>query len=864
MAKKAFPKNFWVGKRPSKDFHPAQGNKIVNNTKFRTRHRVTDSSGKTVSISPGQIIQGGLYETGEHYTPDLSGDSEIAYSNKDETKTKTSTEPNHTFLHNISDPNQLFKYASYNVLFTLSALSQNNLEDVSTLLNSKLHDIIIRSAGIGPFANMKEGPPGQDNLSPENRKTVNNNESMKKALERSQVEFQKNNDMYFKNVEMNSIPGLNEERRMTSVTKIQMEIVEPWGITLLERIRAAAVNNGYLDHLDAPYMLTIDFAGWDEKGQPIKDGKNLKRVIPIRLVDMELDVNQGGTVYSVTAIPVCEAAYLNHYNKVRTGGTITPAKKTFGAIAVELEKILNKQVKDETDVGINEIPDTYKITFDGSFNPSTALPDIESLQQLKMLSQADTSELGPAHLSHNAPDAVQGRTEPAGLEYMKITAGQSITYILENIMKAHPTVTDDKFKDWESTVKKKLGEVKGGASAVFEATKTMAEMHFDYFRIRSTVIPTTVYDPKRKTNTKLIEYVISPYKIHAYSLAIPGVSTGDNFKQFVHKTYNYIFTGENVDILDLNIKYKVAYFVSQLKSIDNTKKNKVATTHNPHIEKTARTSARDDAQDQTFILKSEAGMAQSGGTGLIAGGTTAFDQFLDYLTHPKADMVNIRMEILGDPAWLGQSQFIPANPKSTNTGESFDPNIGIFQHTRNAIWNNDLKCYNADVAEPIILLNYRMPTDINDKKGTYELQNTKSVSFSGLYRVVQVEHNFNEGKYTNVLHMVRFNNQGYDISKPYTEYKIYGVNGETFVALKKGNFNAETFDDVVNIQSNIQSKVSYAHPVIPVVKNPNAIPLGKEPPIAIKDLMVTAKQIKDRAQGQTNLELWLDANRGIH
>ena len=736
--------------------------------------------------------------------------NKITYKTKDETKTKTG--PDHTYLHDISDPNQLWKYASYNVLFTLSALSQSNLEDVSTLLNTKPHDIIIRSAGIGPTANMKEGPPGQDILSPENRKTVNNNEKMKKALEYSQVEFQKNNDMYFKNVEMNSIPGLNEERRMTSVTKIQMEIVEPWGITLLERVRAAAANNGYLDHLDAPYMLTIDFVGWDEKGQPIKDGKNLKRVIPIKLVDMELDINQGGTVYSVTAIPTSEAAYLNHYNKVRTAGTIIPATKTFGAIAEELEKILNKQVKDETDAGINEIPDTYKITFDESFNPSTELPDIKSLQQLKMLSQSHEVGFEEGQVDASLAKAARIDTSMGDVEYMKITAGQSITYILENIMKAHPTVTNDKFEDWQSTVKRKLGEVKGSASAVFEASKT-AEMHFDYFRIRSTVIPTTVFDPKRKTNTKLIEYVISPYKIHAYSLAIPGVSTGENFKAFVHKTYNYIFTGENVDILDLNIKYRVAYFTAQLKSVDNTKKNKVATTHNPHIEKTARTSARDDAQDQTFILKSEAGMAQSGGTGLTVGGTTAFDQFLDYLTHPKADMVNIRMEILGDPAWISQSQFIPANPKfhsdvatthNPHKGESFDPNIGIFQHTRNAIWNDDLRCYNADVAEPIILLNYRMPTDINDKKGTYELQNTKSVSFSGLYRVVQVEHSFNEGKYINVLHMVRFNNQGYDISKPYTEYKVSGVNGETFVAPKKGNFNAETFDDIVNIQSKAQ------------------------------------------------------------
>ena len=44
-------------------------------------------------------------------------------------------------------------------------------------------------------------------------------------------------------------------------------------------------------------------------------------------------------------------------------------------------------------------------------------------------------------------------------------------------------------------------------------------------------------------------------------------------------------------------------------------------------------------------------------------GFTLVDQFIDELTHPLADMVNIRMEILGDPAWLGQSQFIPADAR---------------------------------------------------------------------------------------------------------------------------------------------------------------------------------------------------------
>ena len=63
--------------------------------------------------------------------------------------------------------------------------------------------------------------PLLDILSPENRKTVNNNEKMKKALEQSQVEFQKNNDMYFKNVEMNSKNASKEGSSSSSTVASQ-------------------------------------------------------------------------------------------------------------------------------------------------------------------------------------------------------------------------------------------------------------------------------------------------------------------------------------------------------------------------------------------------------------------------------------------------------------------------------------------------------------------------------------------------------------------------------------------------------------------------------------------------------------------
>ena len=52
-----------------------------------------------------------------------------------------------TYVENVSDPNQLHQYASYNTLFTLSALSEAELKDTRTL-DGVPHDIIIKSSGI--------------------------------------------------------------------------------------------------------------------------------------------------------------------------------------------------------------------------------------------------------------------------------------------------------------------------------------------------------------------------------------------------------------------------------------------------------------------------------------------------------------------------------------------------------------------------------------------------------------------------------------------------------------------------------------------------------------------------------------------
>ena len=120
-------------------------------------------------------------------------------------------------------------------------------------------------------------------------------------------------------------------------------------------------------------------------------------------------------------------------------------------------------------------------------------------------------------------------------------------------------------------------------------------------------------------------------------------------------------------------------------------------------------------------------------------------------------------------------------PNGDGTHNS-DKDTEFWRNGVDRIWNNTLRCYNADLATPIIMLNFRMPADLNDKTGIYELQSEQSATFSGLYRVISVRHIFDEGRYTNVLQLARFNNQSPFISNNVRpQYKVLSIDGKTQV-----------------------------------------------------------------------------------
>lgn len=682
-----------------------------------------------------------------------------------------------SYVNDIAQPNPLFKYASVNYLFTLSCLGEKDLTDTRTLLNSVPHDILIRSGGIGSDNNPTDGNLDATNPHFDAKDILN--KRGKKTFERAKSVFDNPRDLFFQSVELQSVPSHNQNRPQTSVTSIQMNIVEPQGITFLDRLRAGAANNGYFDHLDAPYLLTIEFAGFDEKGMPPYNDsalKNLKRVIPVKLTDMNLDVNQGGSIYNVTAIPYNEFGFSNTYLYPRTSGSIHGGN--LSEACASITEILNNQNLDEKAKALVDKPDIYSVTVDKDFKDQPF--EFKNIKSTGMNLQYEDKIVRDARRSGQL-----GEVNPK--QIVKFTSKNSILKILTEICKASPEFGDDAYKAWYSKVSSELtaAQIKGGNQAVYDASNERG-MYFRDYQIKTTITPMGGpgnWDQKRNTHRKKINIHITPHYIHAYSLAIPGVSTGDKFKSFVHKKYNYIFTGENVDILNLDINYRLAYFQSRLKDVD-------ADPRSPGVRvvesKPAPRTGEDIVEDGTHIMKSEPGVTKSEGD-QTAEKYFYLDQLQDELSNPLADMVNIQMEILGDPAWISQSQFIPlelfaADPKKGGTAER--KNVDYWQGGRDFIWNDQYQCYNFDVADPIVMLNFRMPSDVDDKRGVYELADGKSTTFTGLYRIVGVTHNFDGGSFTQTLNMVRFKNQGVKISKPIENAVTYTSDGRSYVALR--------------------------------------------------------------------------------
>ncbi len=663
--------------------------------------------------------------------------------------------------------NPLHKYASYNTIFTLSGVTENEIRD-GTYLTGPLHDVVARTGGIGPdgfrSAYREDELDVERAFGPTGDKTVQKLRGRNARYAESISVLERNHDVFIENVNMISVISPNTERNLANFTKMEFEIHEPYGITFIEKVRAATFNSGFLDYQDAPLLLTIEFKGFDENGKSLEGGLSETRKVPIVIVRVDFDVNEGGATYSAVAVPYADLALDDRFKVLRTRADLTKNSWTAwkGALEAALEKQMNQEIEEKS----RQYPDKYRIEVD------------KSILRNKLRDYAFTGD--SMYAGKTVKDEVEDQVGPVeeiegpiggGVQTQVADVGTTITKAMEDWLRNYPGYFDlaqDFWRIYLSMAGYKLPENEQDRIRFIKKLLTTKEkekelqalflkyQYVPWFKIKTTVYTdTSKIDSVTKMHPKELVYKAIPYRIHVLKLLSNGLSIGKvRWDKLVRKNYDFIYTGDNVDVQNLRINYKSAYYMRNVRGEDKTENE---TGFKRVVSDTAQlVFGRETYPEPLLPLRSYPSNIKGRSTveNFRPGGNKA-QEFFDYLTNPEADMLRIELDILGDPHYIAADVLAclkRIDEKNTEEVIKIDSDFD----------DNQFGSFNADKFMTLINLRYRLPADINERKGLMfanEQTRDENLFFNGVYQVVKVDSKFNQGQFTQTLTCVRMNNQ---------------------------------------------------------------------------------------------------------
>ena len=697
-------------------------------------------------------------------------------------------------------PNELRDFASYNYIFSMGVLTsfEVNFPDITYRRRDPWITILRSGGGLG------------------------NNKATTIYEQEGRLEY------FIDNVTIDSIVGLNPKTKQSNATRIDFKVSEPYSMGLfLQTIQVASAQAGYSNYLEAPFVLSVEFKGWDVEGNQVNK-PNLRRIFPFKLAGIDFEVTERGSEYSVTAIPWNEQALNDQVQSIKSdvnlsGKTLSELLQSGGSSLAENLNNREQEKKKEKQV---ITPDEYVILFPKSRSSldeellgspeDTAGATKESGEQ-RELSQEEKLEI------FESITGLENATLPAdfdselskllGVIVKRSNIGEAIREFAENPDNINEIGKSKLVNSFLDGGKKPFGRpafveqtridipgppptqtvvgtgiftrgnitisdngrvltFKNGTKVqdIIEEMILLSEYGrrivdaepdengmIPWFKIETDVYQITDHEQMAQTGKfpKIYVFRVMPYKAHisrtsSTTKASPGIK---ELKRQAIKKYDYIYTGENDDVLNFDIKFDVAFFsaITPFGGRDTTG-NKTEKEESPgQSPKNPEYSVQDG--DATGAVNGNATVAESSrsesgksGGGLAPNSKTQIARdFNDALVNSPVDLVTANMTIWGDPYYVTDSGFGNYSAKPTNYINITEDGTMDYQSS-----------------EVDIEVNFRTPIDY-DVNGSYMKfpgDGTKPVgAFSGLYQVIMCLNSFSEGLFTQQLKLIRRRNQ---------------------------------------------------------------------------------------------------------
>ena len=640
--------------------------------------------------------------------------------------------------------NPLEEFASYTTLWTLACLTPEQFNNPSSYRNSPtaLKHIVFSSGGRYNDQRVKT--------------------------------FYGTPEYYINNFQMNCIIGTNEKTGNTNAIKFSFEIYEPHSMgLLLQSLQNAAVNAEYLDYLQgAPYVLRMDIQGYNELGQVIKSVKS--KFFTLKLTSVKFSVNEGGSTYKVEAIPYNHQGFSDSintaYNDLKIfGGQKGTVEEILNSGENSLASVLNRNEDKLVKEGKIGKPDQYEIQFPklasdwfsaaGSppaNNRATKDPNIEDTKSISQGVNTAT-EIGDRPMNEIGGGTF-GFSQSSGGNAIFKRAGDQID-AKTGVVKRDGMTIDPKLRAFQfgqgQTLTAMINQIVLSSDyakkAVSDRSFSDVPGYIKWFKL-DVQIELLDLDPIVGDFAKKITYRVVPYYIHQSIFSNPSsmpIGYEELMKKVV-KEYNYIYTGQNADVLRFDININNLFF----SGVSPSPENEGATTSNQDqknsesLNKTTESGkgaapGAQAAQAGRARNKRDARLLEGykGGSGEKTTEQNVAENFQRaFLSGNSADLVTVDLEILGDPYWIvdsGLSNYFAGAPSAT----SQITNDGTMNYESGNIY---------------VYLTFRTPADINEVTGLYDFSVAgKESPFGGIYRVNMCENIFQEGVWKQKLKLLR-------------------------------------------------------------------------------------------------------------
>ena len=683
-----------------------------------------------------------------------------------------------THLPNIV-PNPMERFASYSVLWTLAVLTPKQYNDPSSYRTQDLSFASqtqrITQTPLGDFdqaptKNLKSSivfsSAGRDWIDKKG-------ESSRAPTAYGTPEY------YIEDFEMKAIVSSSEKTGNTNAIGFSFKIYEPFSMgLLLQSLQVAALNAGYLNYLDAPFLLRMDFKGFDENMQKISSLKPKYFVLKLRSVKFEVD--ESGSTYEVNAFPYNHQAYSDTVNTIWQNFSIAP--KQFGQGTVEealitsdqsLAKVLNDNERANVDAGRYSIPDVYEIqfpekssdwipneatTFEGGATITPGEDPLPVLGGSRATTRTDfgTNPIGKADF---------GFTQTAGGNFPFAKEGdildEATGRIVRGRMSIDPTNRRFHFTQGQSITDVIVQTILSSTyarDAISRPENLTPEGFIKWFRL-DIQMEMLDYDAVIGDFAKKYTFRVVPFFVHHSIFSNPTtapVGYVELQKQIVKK-YEYIYSGQNTDVLKFDININNLFYTGTNSSSEGQTQSTANNNQQGIVGSTPNQTATADGGSPEVAagnlpkskLRRDPSMfsLRRGGVGYADVARKVAENFHEaFLKGSTTDLVSIDLEILGDPYWMVDSGMVNYFAEETDQSK-FMTEDGTA---------------NYEGSDVYIYLTFRTPSDINETTGLNDFPDNNDSPFSGIYKVTKCTSTFNDGAFKQELRCLRMQGQPID------------------------------------------------------------------------------------------------------